>query len=67
MRSHIEDYSYDSVLDLDQIGVGAPEIVAYARARLARAEIKKLLHGLESVLRGVSGRDEENSNDGLGA
>lgn len=50
MESVRFDCNCDTVIDMEEMGVGIEEILQYARAILPREEIVALIRGLEEVL-----------------
>ncbi len=43
------DCDCDTVIEMEDMGVGVEEILQYARAMLTRAELENLIRGLEAI------------------
>ena len=57
------DCDCDKVIEMEELGVGAEEILQYARALLPRDDLRALLRGLEEILAaaGENGRQTKPS------
>jgi len=57
------DCDCDKVIEMEELGIGAEEILQYARALLPRDDLRALLRGLEEILTasGDNGRETEPS------
>jgi hypothetical protein len=50
MASTRFDCDCDKVIEMEEIGIGAEEILQYARALLPRDDLRALMRGLEEIL-----------------
>jgi hypothetical protein len=44
------DCDCDKVIEMEELGVGAEEILQYARALLPKGDLRALMRGLEEIL-----------------